>query len=138
MYLPPWLSGMWYYWTNYRLELPHLADGDNAKLEVYTKDPYGEGGINAYDSSLVLDGETGYASASFMDGWWAQYYANVVIDGQWINYLAPLVQDLQQYHKLAIETKNNIYSVYYDDTLVYSRPYSQAIGKIKAIHLSFK
>ncbi|MCX7099244.1 MAG: hypothetical protein NTV43_15200 [Methylococcales bacterium] len=143
MRIPPSLSSDSYYWTHFRLAIPSVFSGDNAKLEVKVKNPPSEGGIGAYDTSIWVvgngDGVTDKgAGVVLMGDGWGQYWDGLYAVDSSVVQIPELVIPLDNWHTIAIESKNGVLSVYNDNVKIKDLAYIGQVGKIKYIDVSFK
>jgi len=143
MRIEPFLSDTGYYWTNFHLAIPKVLDGDNIKFEARVKCSDEDGGISAYDTSLRVIGSTDNdtnksAWATLMEGSWAQVYDSFGAGDTSISNIPELVRNLQNWHTIAIQTRNKKVSVYYDNQLLRETTYSGSVGKVIQLEISFK
>ncbi len=127
------------YWTSAQLIIPPYFNGDNVKLEARIKAPLSEGAQEARDPILEFSGVNGKSAFVFWmaDAWggvWAKYAAGDTITGG----IPEFVKDFNDWHTVALETKNGKVTTFYDGQVVKSMDYSNTIGLLYSLRVGFK
>ncbi len=142
MFSPRSISPYSYYWMTYQ-NLTSICTGSVYALEVRLRNPSPDG-IDAYDSSVGIEGSCGATTYTLMGASWAQSFSNCSISHQ-VNpgfsttNQPTLVQNLSSYCILRIEVNANNVVYRFNGTQVWSFPFAGGIGEqLNRITISFK
>ena len=143
LYISPSLSNKSYYWTNFKYVNAHAnfnqIKGDNFSLEVKVKDSSEEGGISAYDTSIVVYTDNGKSiGVSLMGEDWALPWVHIWAGDDKKDNLNELILDLSYYRVIKFVVKNQEFKIYADGNLLYILPFTSKLGNIVGFKIRFK
>lgn len=141
LHISPSLSSTGYYWSSFTLPMSQKFDGDNFKFEARVKNTEADGGLSAYDVGLSFASSasaTNSAGAAFMGEDWAVSYTSISALGEAKTGIDSMVVSLSDWHTLAVETKNQKVTTYYDGKQIDQYAYTGKIGEIDSLAISTK
>lgn len=130
-------SGIGDYWTKFRLEDTIFVD-NNFVLEVRLRNSSATGGISAFDTGIYLDGCSIRTGATIMGDPAAQIFTDMFAGTSGVSGEAALVRDLSNWHIIRYIYRNNIFYLFYDNTLAYTVPYTGDLTYIRQLLIRFK
>jgi hypothetical protein len=137
------------YYTFYHRLADFGIDGDSLSFETRVKNPHSEGGISCYDVSISAQGEINgketYLAFNLLHPSCTQY-AHVVVGKTDIGFngkeppkpLTPFGINIDDWTTVKYLTKNKIFYVYVNGTLIYTLPYEGTIGQFRMLQIEFK
>ena len=142
LYIAPELSQKGYYWTNFRycnINAFTNVNTNNFTLTTRLKNSSWEGGLSAYDVSLYIYTDQGKSlGASMMGESWGVPWIHMWVGNDRADGLSQLVLDFDSYRNITYVVKDGNFTIYSDDTKLYTLPFSEKLGKIVGINVTFK
>jgi len=143
LYIAPSLSNVSYYWTNFKYVNSYAnftnIKGNDFSLVVKVKDSYEDGGISAYDTSIVVYTDNGKSiGVNMMGASWGVPWTHMWAGDDKKDELNELVLDLTYYRTIKFVVKNQKFKVYADDNLLYTLPFNSELGNIVGFKVGFK
>ncbi len=112
--------------------------GNQFALEARILNAEANGGINAFDPGMYVEGCAINFGASLMGDVRALSFTSIYAGSRGRTDLPSFVQDFSFWRVLRYELRNNIFSVLIDGQLLYTLPYSGEINFINQIMVRFK
>lgn len=112
--------------------------GNQFALEARVLNAEANGGINAFDPGIYLEGCSVDIGASLMGDMRALAFTSVYAGSSSRSNIVNLVQDFSYWRVIRYEIKNNIFTVSIDGQRLYTLPYSGKINFIEQIMVRFK
>jgi len=143
LYIEPSLSDVSYYWTNFKYvnssgNFTNIK-GNDFSLEARVKNSYEDGGIDAYDTSIVVYTDNGKSiGVDLMGDDWALPYVHIWAGDDKKDNLNELILDLSYYRVIKFVVKNQEFKIYADNKLLYTLPFTSELGNIVGFKVSFK
>lgn len=125
------------YWTKFRLDDTFWVD-NNFTLEVRLRNGSANGGIAAYDTGIYLEGCSIRAGATLMGLGWAQVFTDMYAGNSGIFDSPKLVRDLSNWNTIRYVFKNNVFSLFYNNSLVNRVSYIGELTYIQQLLVRFK
>jgi len=151
LYIAPSLSAKSYYWTNFKYVNTNSninsVDGNNFSLNIDVKNSASDGGISAYDVSIVIYTDNGKSiGATMMGESWGIPWISMWAGDNKVEDLNELVLDFEKWQTIKLEVKNNKFTLYNvlneeNDTQIkelYSINVNEDLGNIVGIGCTFK
>lgn len=112
--------------------------GNQFALEARILNAEANGGINAFDPGMYVEGCAINFGASLMGDIRAQSFTSIYVGSIGRADLANFVQDFSFWRVLRYELRNNVFSVLIDGQLLYTLPYTGEVNFINQIMVRFK
>ena len=112
---------------------------NNFTITAKLKNSDADGGLSAYDAALYIQTDDGKSiGASFMGESWAQEYVHIRAGDAHADGLSELILDLSNYRNIKYVVKDGKFTIYADNNKLYTLPFTDKLGKIVGISVSFK
>lgn len=126
------------YWTNFEYKAP-ICTSNNFSYEVRFKNNSAINGFSAYDAALGLLTPEGLIGCTLMGDPIGQQWTNIVIAEQAVALNKPyLVINMTDWVTIKLSVQNNVISLYHNNTLLFSAPYSVKICTLNGFSFRFK
>lgn len=112
--------------------------GNSFSLEARVQNSEANGGINAFDPGIYLDGCSIDVGATLMGDNRAVDFTSIYAGTSARMNVPNLVQDFSSWRVIRYDVRNNIFRVYIDNQLLFTLPYSGSIDFIQQIMVRFK
>ena len=142
LYISPNLSEKSDYWTNFAYFTVTAFQGisaNNFTLTAKVKDSSEDGGLSAYDVSIRVYTDTGKSiGASMMGESSAISSVHIWAGDKVVSGIDKLVLNFNDYRNIKYVVKDGNFTIYSDGNELYSLPFSDELGKVVGISVSFK